>query len=113
MTTNVKNAHISQLDNHVSEYKDNNEEAEIEEILKPILIINHQRNVPIEEREPINKTQEEKAIKEDVLIVETCSLLILLEKFRNSEVTRNEIVEIIIGRSGILKIDKSEDERNG
>lgn len=34
-----------------------------------------------------------------------CSLLILLEKYRNSEVTRNEIVEMIIGRSGILKID--------
>ena len=113
VTTNVKNAHISQLDNHVSEYKDNNEEAETEEILKPILIINHQRNVPISEREQINTTQENKAIKEDVLIIETYTLLMLLEKNRKSEVTRNEIVEIIIGRSGILKIDKSEDERNG
>lgn len=113
VTTNVKNAHISQLDNHVSEYKDNNEEAGVDESLKPILIINHQRNIPINEREPINTTQEKKAIKEDVLIIETCSLLILLEKYRNSEVTRNEIIEIITGRSGILEIDKRKDEGNG
>lgn len=106
VTTNVKNAHISQLDNHVSEYKDSNEEVGIEESLKPILIINHQRSIPINEREPINITQEKKAIKENVLIIETYTLLKLLEKYRNSEVARNEIIEMITGRSGILNIDK-------
>lgn len=106
VTTNVKNAHISQLDNHVSVYKDNNEEEGIEEVVKPILIINHQRNIPIDERESINITQEKKAIKEDVLIVETYVLLMLLEKFRNKEVTRNEIIEMITGRSGVLNVKK-------
>lgn len=113
VTTNVKNAHISQLDNHVSEYKDNNEEAGVEESLKPILIINHQRNIPINEREPINITQEKKAIKEDVLIIETHVLLILLEKYRNAEVTKNEIIDMITMQSGILTIDKWKEKENG
>ncbi len=52
------------------------------EKLKKLLIVNHQRNAEISARQEINPMQIKKAIKENVLIVETKALLRVFELFK-------------------------------
>lgn len=97
---NVKNKHISQLDNHL----DDLEYDEVKFTPKKLLIINHQRKSPLVERAEVDPKQIDKAIRDDVLIIETITLLKLYEKFLNDEITKEEVYEIFRDKTGLLKI---------
>lgn len=97
---NEKNKHISQLDNHL----DDLEYDEVKFTPKKLLIINHQRKSPLAERAEVDPKQIAKAIRDDVLIIETITLLKLYEKFLNDEITKEEVYEIFRDKTGLLKI---------
>lgn len=100
---NVKNQNISQLENHYQEYLDEHKDLE-EKDIKALLIINHQRSKSIFDREPIMDTQIKLAKKYGSLIIETYTLLKLLEKYRAEELSRGEIIGLLKDNTGILKI---------
>ena len=100
---NVKNQNISQLENHYQEYLDEHKDLE-EKDIKALLIINHQRSKSIFDREPIMDPQIKLAKKYGSLIIETYTLLKLLEKYRAEELSREEIIDLLKDNTGILKI---------
>ena len=97
---NVKNKHISQLDNHLDDLEYDEEKF----TPKKLLIINHQRKSPLAERAEVDPKQIDKAIRDDVLIIETITLLKLYEKFLNDEITKEEVYAIFRDKTGLLKI---------
>lgn len=100
----IGNSHISQVDNHKSLYEDKlQEEGSPQETIKKLLIINDQRNKPLNEREPIHQNQLNKSNKEDVLIIRTSDLLNILEKYRQSKLTRDEIFEKLKHQTGQIQ----------
>ena len=102
VTPNVKKANVSQVDQHVQEYLDDfgGEEKKI----VALLIINHQRNKPLCERESIPAEQIRLAERNGTLIVETITLLKLFEKYLNNEMTRERCVEVFKHSVGLLTI---------
>lgn len=101
---NVNNSVISQLRNHVDNYADKcMDETEVE-LVKGILIINHQKDKPLEKREPVNEKQVKYAKRIDILVIETITLLKLLEKFKTSEITKEDIEKIFIENTGLLTL---------
>lgn len=105
ISTNVKNANISQIDVHESNYIDALEErGESIPKIKKLLIINHQRNKPFAEREPINDNQVRLAKNHGVLIVETASLIKLLEEFRKRGFDKETIINLLHESKGRLVV---------
>lgn len=101
VTSNLKNEHISQLENHYQKYIDKCEEEE--EKTYQILIINPLRHKDPEDREPINKKQIDLAVRYGCLIVETNTLLKMFELFINGKVSSKQCEEIFINTTGLLK----------
>ena len=106
VTSNVRNEHISQVDNHLSLYEDKLQEENREENLKKLLIINHQRNIDISSRESIHINQINKAKKENVLIIETITLLKIYESFKNNTITREALLKTLSDEVGVLILNK-------
>lgn len=104
VTSNVRNEHISQVDNHLSLYEDKLQEDNRQENLKKLLIINHQRNIEISLREEIHNNQVNKAKKENVLIIETVTLLKIYESFKNKTITRDGFLKMLTEEVGVLAI---------
>ena len=102
VTPNVKKANVSQLDVHVQEYLDNHEEEQ--EKITALLIINHQRNKPLHERENIPDEQIRLAERNGSLIVETITLLKLFEKYMSGEKDREECIDLLKDNVGLLQI---------
>ena len=102
INTNVKKANVSQVDVHVQEYLDDHEEAQGK--IVSLLIINHQRNKPLEEREAIPDDQIRIAERNRSLIVETYTLLKLFEKYLSHEMSREECIDILQENIGLLTI---------
>lgn len=102
VTSNVRNEYISQVDNHLSLYEDRLQEENRQENLKKILIINHQRNVDISLREEIHINQRNKAKKENVLIIETITLLKIYEAFKNNALTKEDLLKMFSNEVGVL-----------
>ncbi len=100
---NVKNENISQLDVHYQSYLDEHEDKCTEDI-KALLIINHQKAKPLSEREPVKDTQIDLAKRNGSLIIETYTLLNILEKYRENMITREEIILMLKDRKGILNV---------
>ena len=74
--------------------------------VKGLLIINHQRDKTLGERENINSDIIKFATKNDVLIIQTIDLLRIFEKFLNCEVTSENIIEQFTNQSGMIDISK-------
>ena len=106
ISTNVKNQNITQLDLHESRFIDelNDKKCPIPANIRKVLIINHQRDKKISERESINDQQIRLAEKKGVLIIETFTLLTLLERFRKNEITKDIISNYFINSIGLLKV---------
>lgn len=106
VTSNVRSEHISQLDVHYQNYLDKlqEEDSDKKEFVKSILIINHQRNKNIDLREPIHENQIALAHRNESLIIESSTLLDIFEKFKNQEISTDEIKEIFQSQSGLLKM---------
>ena len=104
VSKNIKNLYISQLEVHYQSYLDKLKESNIEEKVKAILIICHQRDKNIDARDVINDDQIELAKRNGSLIIETTTLLKLFEKFKNGEITGESVKEIIKSNTGLLQI---------
>ena len=102
VTPNVKKLNVSQLDVHVQEYLDDSEEES--KNIVALLIINHQRNKPITEREKVNEEVIKLAKRNSSLIVETMTILRLFEQYLLKEKTREECIDILVNHTGLLKI---------
>lgn len=102
VTPNVKKANVSQLDVHVQEHLDDNDE-ESKNIIA-LLIINHQRNKPISEREGVNDEVIKLAERNGSLIVETITLLKLFEQYLLGEKSRDECIDTLANTTGLLEL---------
>lgn len=104
ITTNVKNANVSQLDTHVQNYIDNHG-IDASSIVS-LLVIDHQRNKPLCEREKVHQNAIDLANKNKSLIIETITLLKMYERYLNSTLSREKIIEILTTTAGLLTIDE-------
>ncbi|WP_455068031.1 hypothetical protein [Parvimonas micra] len=103
ITDNVKSKNLSQLDNHFTAFVDENPNIDEEKIFK-LLIINSQRNLPLDKRDSIDNKQIALAEKKyKSLIIETKTLLKLFEDYKNQKINREEIIEKL-KTYGILKL---------
>lgn len=100
---NVKNENVSQLDVHYQGYFDEHEEVNPENV-KALLIMNHQKNKPLNQREKVHDQQIKLAERNKSLIVETMTLLKLFEKYLAGDITRERCIEILGSNVGLLKI---------
>ena len=100
---NVKSKNLSQLDNHFTAFVDENPNIDEEKIFK-LLIINSQRELPLDKRDSIDNKQIAQAEKKyKSLIIETKTLLKLFEDYKNQKINREEIIEKL-KTYGILKL---------
>lgn len=104
ITSNVRSGNVSQLDVHVQNYLDDHEKDN--ENITALLIIDHQRNRPLSEREPVHDTQINLAKRNGSLIIETITLLKMFEKYLRDTLTREKCIEILISNTGLLTVDK-------
>ncbi|MBS5189867.1 MAG: hypothetical protein KHY81_00205 [Lachnospiraceae bacterium] len=102
VTPNVKKANVSQLDVHVQEYMDDNDE-QVENIIA-LLIIDHQRGKAIAEREKVHEEVIKLAERNGSLIVDTMALLRLFEQYTLNEKSREECIELLESNTGLLEI---------
>lgn len=86
---NVKNENISQLDVHYQSYLDEHPEIE-EDKVSAILIINYQKNKPLEQREDVHENQIKLAQRNGSLIISTYILLKMFEGYRKNVYTREQ-----------------------
>lgn len=101
----VKRTNISQVMYHSDLYSESLPEESINtKVVKPILVANHQREVSLEEREKIKKEHVDYAIKNNVLIIESPTLLKIYEKYELKELDKNQVLEILSENVGVLKI---------
>lgn len=104
VTPNIKSGNITQLDVHFQNYMDKLDEEGKKEIVKALLIINHQRTKPLGSREPVNAAQIALAERNGSLIIETVTLLKVLEKHNTGEYNTEKIIEILCNNVGLLSI---------
>lgn len=103
VTSQVSTKHLSQLDNHLTSFSEENNVIE-DDIIR-LLIINSQRKIPVFERNPVDEKQIEKAKnKYGSLIIETKELLKMFEKFTRNEMTKDDCINEI-KKTGIMKFD--------
>ena len=102
VTRNVKREHIAQLDTHYGRYLDDEENSD--KNVKALLVINHQREIPLGERKEVPENQIQIAERNGSLIIETTTLLDLFEKYRNNEIERDECVELLYTKTGLLTL---------
>ena len=102
VTSNVKFEHISQLEVHFQRYQDLLLEEKRTESVKQVLIINPLRSKPVSKRESIHQDVINLAKRNEALIIETYSLLKLLEMFLQEEVTKEDIIKAIFNNSGLF-----------
>lgn len=103
VNSNVKSTNISQVDTHYHDYLETHPEVD-DDKLKALLIINHQKNKAIEEREPVMEQQINLAKRNNSLIVETYTLLKVLELYRNGKVTKEKFISILRKSEGLLTV---------
>lgn len=107
VNSNVKSTNISQVDTHYHDYLETHPEV-AENKLKSLLIINHQKNKAIKEREPVMEQQINLAKRNSSLIVETYTLLRVLELYRNNKVTTEKIIGVFKNKVGLLTVNDFE-----
>ena len=101
VSSNIKSSHVSQVDVHLQNYLDNNAE-DLSQSVKALLIINHQRQKNIIDREPVHQKQIDLAVRNNCLIIETYSLLLLFEEFINNEISTEEVKELLFNNTGLF-----------
>ncbi len=100
---NVKNENVSQLDVHYQTYKDENPDI-MDSQISALLIINHQKNKPVQEREAIHENQINLASRNGSLIIDSMTLLRLFEKYVKQELTREQCINMLQSNSGVLTL---------
>lgn len=107
VNSNVKSTNISQVDTHYHDYLETHPEVD-ENKLKALLIINHQKNKAVYEREPVMEQQINLAKRNNSLIVETHTLLKVLELYRSKTVNKEKIISVFKKKEGLLSVDDFE-----
>lgn len=100
---NVKSENVAQLERHYQSFLDDNPDADETKICA-LLIMDHQKNKPIQEREPVHEKQVALARKYGSLIIDTYTLLKLFEKYLSGEKSRAECIDILQNNTGLLRI---------
>lgn len=100
---NVKSENVSQLEVHYQGYMDDHQDVAIDNI-KALLIMNHQKNKPLDSREKVHDTQINLARRNGSLIVETNTLLKLFERYKGGLLSRQDCIDTLINSSGLLII---------
>ena len=90
------------MDNHVQNYLD---EHDIDSgRIKSLLIINHQRNKALNNREKVNDKTIALAKRNGSLIIETITLLKMFEKYLCEELSKEECLQLVSSNTGLLNI---------
>lgn len=100
---NIKSENVSQLEVHYQGFLDGNPDQDTNRV-HAILIMNHQKNKPLQDREPVHERQIGLAERNGSLIIETYTLLKMFEKYLNGEANQSQFVEILSSNTGLLKI---------
>lgn len=103
VTNNVRSEYISQLDVHFQSYMDDHPDVNPENIIA-LLIINHQRNKPVDLRESVHDNQIQLAKRNKSLIIETITLLKLLEQYRATKLSQEECIELFAKNTGLFEL---------
>ena len=98
----ISNKNVSQLDVHVQNYFDKINEMNITENIKGLLIINHQRNKKISERNEVHQNQIDLAKRNNALIIETNVLLKLYEKYLKKKINTEDVIKLLSEKNGVL-----------
>lgn len=104
LSSAIQNKNISQLEVHIQNYFDRLQAEGKEEKVKGILIINHQRNKPLEERQEVHEYQKKLATKYELLIIETETLLKIYEKYKLGDITKEKVKSLLKDTIGLLTI---------
>lgn len=102
VSSNVKDRHIAQTENHRQTYIERTfgEGDYDDSTLFPVLIIDHQIDKPLSEREPINEKQVKYAKQHKVLVIETTTLIKLYEKSINKKMSKQELKQLLLDNWG-------------
>ncbi len=104
INTNVKNGNISQLDVHYQNYLDEIEDNQQTKPAKALLIINPFKSKKLDERDPVNESQIELAIRNGSLIIETVTLLKMFELYTKGLLSSEKCIEVLMNKTGLLSI---------
>lgn len=104
VTSNIKYEHLSQLNVHYAAYLDELQESNQDENIKKILIMNYERNKNISDRDEINEMQINMAKREQILIIDTLSLLKINEMIINKNLTKEQVISIINNQVGLIEV---------
>lgn len=102
VTSNIKSGHVSQLDVHYQSYIEDN--PDVEDKTKAILVMNYQRNKPVCDRDEVHENQIKLAERNRSLIIDTFTLLKMFEKFKKGELGQAQCLEMLKDNTGLLKI---------
>lgn len=100
---NVKSDNVAQLERHYQGYLEEHENRS-EDNVKAILIMNHQKNKPIETREQVHERQINLAKRNGSLIIETITLLRMFERYWKGDMSRENCLELFKMKEGLLQI---------
>lgn len=100
----ISNKNVSQLDVHVQGYIDKILMENINENVKGLLIINHQRNKNITDRNEVHQNQIDLANRNNSLIIESNVFLKLYELFLEKKLDSQKIIKILANKTGVLQI---------
>ena len=100
---NVKSENVAQLDRHYQSYLDDNPDADTDKVCA-LLIMNYQKNKPVQDREPVHEQQISLARRNRSLIIDTYTLLKLFEKYLSGEKSREECIDILQNNIGLLSV---------
>lgn len=95
---NIKNRHISELEHNKQEFI----EKKGIDGAKGILIINRERKTRPDERSEINEEQIEYAKKNDLLIIDSVTLLNIFESFLQNKLNIERLLEVLCNSTGLL-----------
>ncbi len=104
LSSAIQNKNVSQLEVHIQNYFDKLHEEGKEEKIKGLLVINHQRNKPLEKRQEIHEHQKDLATRYGSLIIETQTLLKIYEKYKLGDITKEECKKLFEDNIGLLEI---------
>lgn len=117
VSSNVRRDNISQTvyhkDRYISDCQDKNLAIDKTKIL-PILIINRERDIPINDRHNIDAELIEYARSNDVRVLDSQNLLKLFENFLLRNIAKEEVMQFILnkGKGGLLLYDDFEEKTN-
>lgn len=100
----VQNKNVSQLEVHIQNYFDKLNEEGKDELIKGLLIINHQRNKDINERQEVHEHQKKLAEKYGSAIIETHTLLKMYEMYKRGDLSKEECKKILKEKIGLIEL---------